>query len=118
MATIREVIDRLEANKQERKILKETIAQALEANGPWVKARDEVREEKARLKQIEMRVLTDYAGEVEQLEKLNLEIKNDNEVLSDMALTLFMKGENIEIENKGKKWKPEIKVLFKQMSLL
>lgn len=118
MATIREVIDRLEANKQERKKLKEIITQGLEQNGPWANARDEVREEKERLKRVEMNVLADYASEVDQLEKLNLEIKNDKEVLSDIAMAMFMKGESIEVETKGKKWEPTFTVSFKQMSLL
>lgn len=118
MATIREVLDRLDANKNERKIIKETLKQALEGSAAWVKCHDEVAQEKARLKNIEVTVLSSYSNDVSELERLNAEIKNDTEVLSDIALTMFMKGESIEIEHNGKKYEPKIKVSLKQMSLL
>lgn len=118
MSTIREVLDRIEANKKERKIVKETITQALESNGSWSKTKQDVTEEKARLKRIEDAVLSSYESEVRELERLNLEIKNDTMVLSDIALTLFMKGENIEIETNGKKYRPRVSVSFQQMKLL
>lgn len=118
MSTIREVLERIEVNKRERKKLKDMMKEALEQNGPWVKAHDEVVQEKARLKQIEVSVLSDYKSEVDELEKLNLEIKNDTEVLSDMALTLFMKGQNIDVETDTKKYAPKISVSFKQLKLL
>lgn len=118
MANIREVLDRLEKCKAERKIIKEALGQMLLGSAAWVKCNDEVANEKARLKSIRESVLSSAQSDVDELERLNLEIKNDTEVLSDIAMAMFMKGESIEIENKGKKYEPKIKVSFKQMKLI
>ena len=118
MATIREVLERLEKNKHERKIIKETIGQALLGSAAWVKCDEEVKQEKSRLNGIKQTVLSSFQGDVDELERLNNEIKNDSEVLSDIAMTMFMKGESIDIEHKGKRYEPKIKVSFKQMALL
>ena len=119
MSTIREVLARIEETKKQRKILKETINQALAGNASWVRIKEEVTEDKARLERAKEAVLyPHYQGEMQELERLDLEIKNDNEVLSDMALTLFMKGENIDIETSKGKYTPKVSVSFKQMKLL
>lgn len=119
MSTIREVLARIEETKKQRKILKETINQALAGNAPWVRIKEEVTEDKARLERAKEAVLyPHYQGEMQELERLDLEIKNDTEVLSDIALNMFMKGENIEIENNGKTYRPKVSVLFQQMKLL
>lgn len=118
MANIREVLDRLEKCKAERKIIKEALGQMLLGSAAWVKCNDEVTNEKARLKSIRESVLSSAQSDVDELERLNLEIKNDTEVLSDIALTIIMKGETIDLQDSdGKKYEAKLKVDFKQLAL-
>lgn len=113
------VIERLKEDKKRRKEIKAMLREAREQNASWVKIKEEMDEARARLKRVEQAIDADYKAEVEELEKLNLSIKNDNEVLSDIALTMLMKGENIDIQDsEGNKYEPKTRVTFKQLTLL
>lgn len=118
MANIREILQRLEFNKQERKRLRELMAEALASSASWVRIKEELDEDKARLKQTKLAVLSGYKSEIEELERLNREIKNDAAVLSDVAISMLMKGENINVETDVKRYEPRVIVSFKQMKLL
>lgn len=79
----------------------------------WRQAKDDYDKFRAKLKQIENTLLQDCPKEQEIIDQLNAEIKNDELVMSDTALTMLLKGERVEVEDKnGQKYEPVLKVKF------
>ena len=113
-----EVLERIKFDKHRRKAIKAMFKEALEQNGRWVAIKEEFDKTKARLKQAEMAVLADYKSGVEELERLNLSIKDDTQLLSDITLTILMKGEEVRLEDaEGKRYEAHLKVDLKQLKL-
>ena len=115
MQDLKEVMQRMKQKKQEKKdvhtVYKDVLAQS--------KAYQELLEEwntlKAKKAQLENTLRAQCAKELEQAERLALDIKTDAQVLCDLALTMLMKGETVEVtDDYGVKHDPVFKVTFKK----
>lgn len=54
--------------------------------------------------------------DAERIDQLSLSIKNDNELIADIALSMYINGTKFEGED-GTKLEPRFKVTLKQPSL-
>lgn len=115
---LKEALLNLAKTKQERKELKKIIADVFEQSQPYRETMDQFLQVKAKKGQLEAEMMAGMPTEQEKLEKLDQEIKSASELVSDMALSLYMKGENVEIETDGAKYEPKIKVSFKRQLIL
>lgn len=115
MQDLKAVMQRIKEKKQEKKnvhtVYKDVLAQS--------KAYQELLEEwntlKAKKLQLENTLRAQCQKELEEVERLALDIKTDVQVLSDMALTMLMKGETVEVTDENDvKYEPIIKVTFKK----
>lgn len=112
-----EVIERIRSNRRVAKSIRDGIRAECQQSKPYREHAEIVAENKEKMKRIEASVCDQK--DIEQLENLKAEIKNDQQVLTDLALTAYSKGENIEIDRteEGERYTPVFKVTF-QMKLL
>ncbi|MDD5527761.1 MAG: hypothetical protein PHO56_02170 [Patescibacteria group bacterium] len=90
---------------------------ALNNSGSYQKKVEEIKKLRDEKKQIELGVKEEFASEFDKLEILNNEIKNDQQLLSDIVMSQVSKGEKIELEDEYEnKLEPIFSVRFKKIS--
>jgi hypothetical protein len=115
MQELKDVHTRIRAKKEEKKKINEIYRDALAASKPYQDLLDSVRDLRAKKLQLENEIRTGFMQEIEKMERLALDIKGDMEILSDMALTMVMKGETVEITDEyDVKYEPVFKISFKK----
>lgn len=115
MPDLKDVLQRIRATKQEKRKLGESLRDVLAQSKPYQEVLDELKDLKAKKARIETEIRQEFAKELEKAEKLAADLKTDTQLLSDMALTKFMKGETIEIVDENDvKYEPVFKVTFKK----
>lgn len=116
MQDIQEVYNRIQEKKKERKRLKRMLKEGLEASTPYREAKDKLDEIKAKAKEVENGVLASYQTEKRDVEALDEELKSEQQVMDDIALTLYMKGESIVFKNENdEEYEPTFKVKYKKI---
>lgn len=115
MPELKEVFDRINTTKKEKKQLNDTFRDALAQSKPYQDVLDELRTLKAKEQQLKTAIRQEFIQEMEKIERLALSIKGDVEMLSDMALTKMMKGETVEItDDFDVAYQPVFKVTFRK----
>ncbi len=114
MAKLEEVYHRLEVNKKRKREIGKMLKDELEHNARYQEIIEEMktlREEKSGIEQNAKAATPDF-GEIEDLK---IDIANDQEVLSDITLNMYVKEETVEIiDEYDQPWYPVFKVSFKK----
>lgn len=115
MSDLKEILLRIRQTEQEKKKLREVFRDILAQSKSYQELLDQWKALKVKKIQLETALYSDCAKEREQVEKFTLSIKDDAQLLSDLALTKMMKGETIEItDDNDVKYEPVFKVSFKK----
>ncbi len=114
MQDLDQVHGRLQTNQQKRKSWRADFKQALENNARYQELSTELEKLRLERRAIEESVLNQEMNRSE-LEGLNLEIKADSEMISDIALNLLLDKQTIEIiDQNAIRWTPLFRVIFKK----
>ncbi len=114
MKDLADVYNRLKQKKSERKDLKSSFQDELKNNAKYQEILEQMNKLKVDKKAIENEVLSREMDKA-KLEELNLDIKTDTEMLTDIALNMFLAQENVEItDDMNNRWVPSFKVQFKK----
>jgi hypothetical protein len=115
MATIQEVFLRLQDAKKEQRDIRKIYRDALTGSREYQGVKDEhdrVREHK---KALERDIQEDFISEFKKLDALKDSIAADKELLSDMAITKYAKGETVEVtDGYDQEYDPFFSVTFKK----
>lgn len=115
MKTIQEVFEQLTRAKKESKIQKGVYKSALENSDNYRKVTEELKALREKKKQIETVIKKDLGEQYTKIEDLNLEVKNTQEMLDDVALIALVKSQKVEAQDEyGNKYGPEFRVKFKK----
>lgn len=115
MPDLKDVLQRIRLTKQEKRKIASVFRDVLAQSKPYQELLDEMKELKVKKVRLETALREDLVKEMEKAEKLSQDLKTDTQLLSDMALTKFMKGESIEITDENDtKYEPVFKVTFKK----
>jgi hypothetical protein len=115
MQDIQEVYNRIQEKKKERKRLKRMLKDGLDASAPFREIKDEMEKVKAKKKEVENGVFASYEHEKRDIEGLDEELKSEQQVMDDIALTMYMKGESIVFKNENdEEYEPTFKVKYKK----
>jgi len=115
MQNIQDIFDRIQEHKKKQKELRALYKDALKASTQYVSITEELKELREKKRKIEFSTKEDLASEFQELETLELDIKNDVELLSDLAVTQLMKGETIAVSDKYQNaYDPVVTVRFKK----
>lgn len=119
MPDLKDVHERIRSIKKEKKQLSEIFRDALAQSKSYQEVLDELKELKAKKLRLEAQIYEDFSSELEKAERLSENLKTDTQLLSDMALTKFMKGETVEIVDEyDMKYEPVFKVTFKKTNVI
>jgi len=114
---IKEVYQRIRGNKGKLKELKNSAKDVLTNDFSYSKMKAEVDEKRKELKILEKQLITSNMINYDQMENFKIDIKTDEELLKDIALSLLMKNEQVELVDKYEnKYIPELKVAFKRIN--
>lgn len=115
MSKLQEIYNRIRASKAERKKVNVIFKDVLAQSKPYQDVLEELKDLKEKKLRIETEIRADFAKELEKLEKIALDMKSDEMLLTDVALTMLMKGQNIELTDEhDQKYEPVFKINFKK----
>ena len=115
MPDLKELHQRIYATKQEKKKLNDIVRDVLAQSKPYQDLLEDLRTMRAKKMQMETEIYREVAQERDRIEHLSGDISANMQLLSDLALTLLMKGETVEITDENDiKYQPSFKVTFKR----
>jgi hypothetical protein len=115
MQNLQDVFMRLQATKQQQKEIRTQYKDALDASQEYKEIVEKIQGYKLRKKQIEDEAKAELGSAYEKLEVLKRDMDLDKEMLTDIAITILMKGETVEVkDNFDNVYEPIFKVSFKK----
>jgi len=114
MSQLDEVYKRIQENKKRQKEIRHMLTDELAHHARYKEAVDEAKTLRDEKKGIEQNIRAQNK-DFQELEDLKMEIATDQEILSDVALNMYMKEETVEIVDEYEQtWHPIFKVSFKK----
>lgn len=111
--TLQDIFNRLQEKKKQVSVIRKKYKEELATNGEYGKIKEELEKLRAKKKQYESS-LKDQAH-FARADELSLAIRNDAQMLSDMAVTNVMKGESIAVKDEYSDFEPVFKVSFRRI---
>ncbi|MBU0646634.1 hypothetical protein KJ611_04165 [Patescibacteria group bacterium] len=114
MTKLEEVYKSLEENKKKRREIAKMYKDELINNQRHQEIVDQIKDLREEKQSIENQI-KNGSKEFQELDDLRLEIQSEQELLSDLALNMYVKNEEVEIVDEyDNKWHPVFKVTFKK----
>lgn len=115
MPDLKEIHARIRAKKDEKKKVNTVFKDVLAQSKPYQDVLDELKKLKAKKAQIENEIRSDFGKEMEQLERIALDVKTDEMLLTDLSLTMLMKGQPLDLTDENDvKYEPVFRITFKK----
>ncbi|NTW22444.1 hypothetical protein HGA34_02740 [Candidatus Falkowbacteria bacterium] len=116
MKSLQEVFNQIQVVKKQQKDIRSSYRDALANSQEFQQAKDQLEALKLKKKQIEDAIKLEYASELNKLDELKTELEEQTTMLSDIALTKLMNGEQIEeiVDTKNQSYEPILSVKFKK----
>ncbi len=115
MTDLKEIHTRMRAKKHEKKELSEIFRDVFSQSKPYQEVLEAIKELKVKKVQLENTIRADLKSEMNQMDRIKLDLQSDAVLLSDAALTKLMKGETVEITDENDvKYEPVFRVTFKK----
>ena len=114
MWDINELHHRLKEKKKERRDLNRVVKDELAQNAEYQQVVEELKTLRERKKSIEGTVKMSCSSEVDRMDVLKDEIVADTELLSDLALNMYVEGKTVEIVEDETRYVPQFTVRFKK----
>lgn len=113
--SVQEIFDRVEKTRARMKELRTMYKDALAGTPEHVEVGEKMTALRERKKQIENTIRESFAKEATELEDLKVDLDSDMEMLSDIALTRLVKGEQVEVTDKFQnQYEPVFSVKFRK----
>ncbi len=110
---LQEVYAEIQLLKKQRKEIKDGFKNELEHHERYQELLEEMKKFKDEKKSIETQVRESAPGESQKLQDVEVELKADEELLSDLAFNLLMKDETVEVTDQYKnRYVPKFVVKF------
>lgn len=115
MNDLQEVFNRIRETRIKSKEIRKMYQDSLIANQEYQEVKEKLEELKVRKKQIESQIQEDQQADFQKLDAYKMHVKNDLEMLSDLALNKLVSGETVEVvDEAGGKYEPLFTVKFKK----
>ena len=115
MPSLDEVYGRLCAKKREKSEIQKAFKDELANHPRYKQITDDLKKMKEEKKSIENQTWASASADAQKLDLLTLDIESDKEMLSDLALNMYTKGQTVEIvDEHNVRWVPKFSVAFKK----
>ena len=113
MLNLQDVHARIRQKRKESSEIKRAIADDLANNARYQQLVEEIKKLKEEKKSLENQAWAGATGDAEKLDLLKLDIASDKQVLSDIALNMYVAGEKVEVvDENNTRWVPNFSVNF------
>lgn len=118
MRNIQEVFNGIQEKKREIRELKKMYRDTLESSGEYRDLNEKLEQMKARKKQLEAVAWIDV-GTKDKYETSKLDVKQDKEMLTDLAINSLMSGETVKlVDEDNNEYEPKFSVSFKKLNVV
>ena len=115
MPDLKEIHARIRAKKDEKKKVNVIFKDVLAGSKPYQDVLEELRKLNMKKIQLKQELWSDFGTELEQLERLTLDVKTDEILLTDLSLTMLMKGQALDLTDENDvKYEPVFRITFKK----
>src|SRR5687768_5042893 len=115
MPDLKEIHARIRAKKDEKKKVNVIFKDVLAGSKPYQDVLEELRKLNMKKIQLKQELWSDFGTELEQLERLTLDVKTDEILLTDLSLTMLMKGQALDLTDENDvKYEPVFRTTFKK----
>jgi hypothetical protein len=115
MKSVQEIFDRLQDKKKQVKVIRQKYKQELAFSSEHQKITDDMEKLRVKKKAYEQSVREQAGANFKRIDELALAIRQDTQMLSDIALTSIMKGERVEVKDEHTEYEPVFAVRFKRI---
>ena len=117
MQSLNEIFIHVKEMKRTQRSIRKEYKDVLENDPEYVKISEEIKKLQERKKQIEAKAQEAMGKRYAELEDLKDEIKSNQEMLSDVAMTTLMNGQTVEVTDEySNRYEPQFSVKFKAAS--
>lgn len=115
MNDLQEVFNRIRETRNKAKEIRKMYQDSLIANQEYQEIKEKLENLKLRKKQIETEIKEDQMADFQKLDAYKMNVKNDMEMMSDLALNMLVSGETVEVvDADNAKYEPLFTVKFKK----
>lgn len=112
--SIQEIFSRLQDKRKEVSIVRKKYQEELATSVEYGRIKEDLEKLRARKKQYELATKQQAGANFARVDELALAIRQDAQMLSDIALTSIMKGESVDVKDEHSKYEPVFTVRFKR----
>lgn len=114
MPSLADVYRRLQTARKKQKDLRDMYKDALTQSKSYQEVKDELEKLTEKKRRLEGQIKNDFVNEQAELDKLKLSMSADKQLLTDLAITQLMKGQEVEITDDDISYEPVFNVKFKR----
>lgn len=112
---LQEVFNQIKEKKDQLKDLRVVCKDALAGSAEFKDIEEQIKTLREKKKKITNMVNEQCKDEITKIEDLKIDLESDQEMLNDMAITKYTKGESIELKDKyDNTYEPVFSVKFKK----
>ncbi len=116
MRNLEEIFNKIKETKKEQKKIRDMYKDALSHSSEYREVTEEMKKLKDNKKQIEANMQTNFSNEMGKLDRLKQEVADNEQMLSDIAMTQYAEGKNVEIKDEHDNiYEPIFSVKFKKI---
>jgi hypothetical protein len=113
--SIQDIFNRLQEKKKQVSVIRRKYKEELSTSIEYGRIREDMEKLRAKKKQYELATKQQAGANFERIDELSLAVKQDAQMLSDVALTSIMKGESVAIRDDHVEYEPIFTVRFRKM---
>jgi len=114
MKNIQDIFSRIQERRKKARVIRKQYKDALYASHEYQRIVEDLERLRALKKQHEQSIQQQANISAEEMDMLKLSIRQDAELLSDIALTSIMKGEPVSVKDEDAEYEPVFKVHFRK----
>ena len=106
----------MQDKKKQVKVVRQKYKQELASSSEHQRITEDMEKLRAKKKKYEQSIREQAGANFTRIDELALAIRQDTQMLSDVALTSIMKGERVEVKDEHTEFEPVFTVRFKRIT--
>ncbi|HUO75554.1 MAG TPA: hypothetical protein VMU12_01375 [Candidatus Paceibacterota bacterium] len=114
MKNIQDIFNRLQEKKHQVNVVRKKFREELAASGEYQRIIEDIERLREKKKRHELAVRSQSEAAFARIDELALAIRQDTQLISDLALTSIMKGEPVAVKDQQSDYEPVFTVRFRR----
>lgn len=115
MKSVQDIFNRLQEKKDQVKVVRRKYKEELAASSEYQRIIEDAQKLREKKKKYENAIREQSGAAFSKLDELSLAIRQDAQMLSDVAFTSIMKGERVEVKDDHSEYEPVFTVRFRRI---